>query len=322
MKFASSIIAALVVADQVSAFAPLSPLRQSFRSGFTHRFVADVPTPPPPSNDGLPVVQQNSYGQPSDVRYSDFLKLVNGDRIEKVTFSSDGTQLLGVDVDGVRLKIEALPNDPDLLTQLTNHKVRFAFQRVICSGWNLCSHSPRTVDILQFQVDVTVLPAQQASGLGELAQSLIFPAILFAGLFFLSRRAGGGMGGPMGGGPGNPMGFGKAKSQIQMVPDTGVTFDDVAGCDGAKLELAEVVDFLKKPEAYTQNGCRIPRGVILDGPPGKCPFRTSAGLLLKHLHSTAPVNLTDVETIRDWKDSFGESSSRRSWSALHQYQWK
>ena len=56
-----------------------------------------------------------------------------------------------------------------------------------------------------------MLPQQEASGLGELAQSLIFPAALFAGLFFLSRRAGGGMG-PMGG-PGNPMGFGKSKAQ-------------------------------------------------------------------------------------------------------------
>ena len=73
---------------------------------------------------------------------------------------------------------------------------------------------------------------------------------------------GGGMGG------GNPMQFGKAKAQIQMIPDTGVNFDDVAGCDGAKLELAEVVDFLKQPEVYNANGCRIPRGVILDGPPG------------------------------------------------------
>merc|ERR1712157_408366 len=95
--------------------------------------------------------------------------------------------------------------------------------------------------------------------------SLIFPVLLFAGLFFLSRRAGGG-GGPTGMGPGN--GFGKAKAQVQMVPDTGVSFDDVAGCDGAKLELAEIVDFLKQPEAYTANGCKIPRGVTLDGPPG------------------------------------------------------
>merc|ERR1719148_308465 len=75
----------------------------------------------------------------------------------------------------------------------------------------------------------------------------------------------GGMGG-MGGQ--NPMAFGKSKSQVQMIPDTGVTFDDVAGCDGAKLELVEVVDFLKQPELYNANGCRIPRGVILDGPPG------------------------------------------------------
>jgi cell division protease FtsH len=117
------------------------------------------------------------------------------------------------------------------------------------------------------QVDVTVLPQQEANGLGELAQSLLFPAALFAGLFFLSRRAGG-AGGPGGGGPGGQMGFGKSKAEIQMVPDTGVTFDDVAGCDGAKLELAEVVDFLKQPESYTKSGCRIPRGVILDGPPG------------------------------------------------------
>ena len=133
-----------------------------------------------------------------------------------------------------------------------------------------------------------MLPAQQASGLGELAQSLIFPAILFAGLFFLSRRAGGPMGGGMGG-PGNPMGFGKSKAQIQMVPDTGVTFDDVAGCDGAKLELAEVVDFLKKPEAYTKNGCRIPRGVILDGPPG-----TGKTLLAKAVAGEAGVPFISI----------------------------
>jgi cell division protease FtsH len=137
---------------------------------------------------------------------------------------------------------------------------------------------------------VTVLPAQEASGLGELAQSLIFPAALFAGLFFLSRRsgAGGGAGGGMGGGN-NPMGFGKSKAQVQMVPDTGVTFDDVAGCDGAKLELEEVVDFLKQPEAYTKNGCKIPRGVILDGPPG-----TGKTLLAKAVAGEAGVPFISI----------------------------
>merc|ERR1711966_431176 len=126
------------------------------------------------------------------------------------------------------------------------------------------------------------------NGLGELAQSLIFPAVLFAGLFFLSRNAGGGMGGGMGG-PGNPMGFGKSKAEIQMIPDTGVTFEDVAGCDGAKLELAEVVDFLKQPEVYSANGCRIPRGVILDGPPG-----TGKTLLAKAVAGEAGVPFISI----------------------------
>ena len=55
-------------------------------------------------------------------------------------------------------------------------------------------------------------------------------------------------------GPGNPMGMGKSKAEIQMMDDTGVSLEDVAGCDGAKLELAEVVDFLKQQEVYSKNG--------------------------------------------------------------------
>jgi len=132
---------------------------------------------------------------------------------------------------------------------------------------------------------VTVLPAQQSSGLLELLQNLLFPVALLAGLFFLSRRAfGGGFGGAN-----NPMGFGKSKAQVQLIPDTGVTFDDVAGCDGAKLELAEVVDFLKQPEAYTKNGCKIPRGVILDGPPG-----TGKTLLAKAVAGEAGVPFISI----------------------------
>lgn len=242
MKFSAlAVIASFLAANDagVSAFAPPRAPFSTGRVSTVSMAMDDVP-PPPQSSTAveLPVIQSKG-GAPVDVRYSDFLKLVNGDRIEKVTFSADGTQLLGVDTDGTRIKLEALPNDPDLLSQLTAHKV-----------------------------DVTVLPSNEAAGgLGELAQSLILPAALFAGLFFLSRRAGGGGMGPMGG-PGNPMGMGKSKAEIQMIPDTGVNFEDVAGCDGAKLELAEVVDFLKQPEVYSKNGCRIPRGVILDGPPG------------------------------------------------------
>lgn len=74
----------------------------------------------------------------------------------------------------------------------------------------------------------------------------------------------------MGGGPGgmNPMNLGKSTAKFQMEPDTGVKFPDVAGCDEAKGELVEVVDFLKNPEKYAKLGAKIPRGVVLEGPPG------------------------------------------------------
>merc|ERR1719226_300581 len=64
------------------------------------------------------------------------------------------------------------------------------------------------------------------------------------------------------------MDAGKSRSKIQMEPQTGVTFNDVAGAAGAKLELTEVVDFLKEPAKYSKLGAKIPKGVIMEGPPG------------------------------------------------------
>ncbi|XWS14385.1 hypothetical protein CRYUN_Cryun35bG0004700 [Craigia yunnanensis] len=63
-------------------------------------------------------------------------------------------------------------------------------------------------------------------------------------------------------------GFWTTKSKFQEVPETGVTFADVAGADQAKLELQEVVDFLKNPDKYTALGAKIPKGCLLVGPPG------------------------------------------------------
>jgi len=64
-----------------------------------------------------------------------------------------------------------------------------------------------------------------------------------------------------------PFDIGKTKSMVEM-KETGVTFADVAGCDGSKLELQEVVDFLKNPEKYEAVGAKAPRGVLMEGPPG------------------------------------------------------
>ena len=91
------------------------------------------------------------------------------------------------------------------------------------------------------------------------------PMIIMIGLMvYLASKM---VGGSPGGGPGNIFGFGKSRvNKIDKKPD--VKFDDVAGVDGAKEELKEVVDFLKNPEKYTKAGARVPKGVLLLGRPG------------------------------------------------------
>ena len=70
------------------------------------------------------------------------------------------------------------------------------------------------------------------------------------------------------GGAGSPMAFGRSRGRLYAEEGPGVTFDDVAGIDEAVEEVREVVDFLKSPDKYQRLGGRIPKGVLLVGPPG------------------------------------------------------
>jgi len=133
-------------------------------------------------------------------RYSEFINAVQAGKVERVRFSKDGSQLQLTAVDGRRALV-VLPNDPDL------------------------------VDILAKNgVDISVSEGEQQGNYVALLGNLLFPVIAFAGLFFLFRRSGGGQGGAGGpmGGMGGPMDFGKSKSKFQEVPETGITFADVA----------------------------------------------------------------------------------------------
>lgn len=96
------------------------------------------------------------------------------------------------------------------------------------------------------------------------------PFILLIGIWlFFMRKMSGGMGGS-GGGPGQIFSIGKSKAKLfdQKENKTRTTFKDVAGLEGAKEEVQEIVDFLKKPDKYTKLGGKIPKGALLVGPPG------------------------------------------------------
>jgi AFG3 family protein len=101
---------------------------------------------------------------------------------------------------------------------------------------------------------------------GILSWLLPFIIIIAIWLFILNRMRPGGLGGGTGGG-GNIFEFGKAGSALKE-EKTNVTFEDVAGLEEVKVEVREIVDFLKNAGKYTRLGAKIPKGVLLIGPPG------------------------------------------------------
>jgi len=175
--------------------------------------------------------------------YSTFLDAVEAGQIEKVSLASDGKQVLSIDKDGNRHESLLLPGESaNLIKLLTSKNVVFAVQ------------AP---------------PEPSAGGaIAGVLANLAFPIVIIGGLLFLQRRNGGGGLPGGGGGPMNPMNLGKSKSKIEMEPETGVTFKDVAGCEGSKQELMEIVEFLKNPAKYSALGAKIPRGAVMEGPPG------------------------------------------------------
>ena len=112
-------------------------------------------------------------------------------------------------------------------------------------------------------VEFAAAPPKRPNFFTTLLSWVVPPLIFILVLQFFARRQMGG------GGAQGALSFTKSKARV-YVPDeeSRVTFADVAGVDEAKAELAEIVDFLKKPERYTAIGARIPKGVLLVGPPG------------------------------------------------------
>ncbi len=166
------------------------------------------------------------------LKYSEFINQVQNNQIDRVSISADRSEAQIPNPQGGQPLLVNLPNDPELINILSEKGV-----------------------------DIAVLPPTDDGFWFRALSSLFFPILLLVGLFLLLRRAGGGPGS-------QAMNFGKSKARVQMEPQTQVTFADVAGIEQAKLELAEVVDFLKNADRFTAIGAKIPKGVLLVGPPG------------------------------------------------------
>ena len=128
--------------------------------------------------------------------------------------------------------------------------------------------------------DLIIVSATEKDWGGEIISWVFFLGIMVLIWVFVMRRMGGG------GGPGGQI-FNIGKSRAQLFDggkSTNITFDDVAGLEGAKEEVEEIVDFLKNPKKYTELGAKIPKGALLVGPPG-----TGKTLLAKAVAGEAKV---------------------------------
>jgi cell division protease FtsH len=135
------------------------------------------------------------------------------------------------------------------------------------TGDRFTSYSPEDPhmidDLLKNHVEVKVQPPEQQSLWMQILISW-FPMLLFIGVwvFFIRQMQGGGAGGR------GAMSFGKSKARLLEEDQVKVTFADVAGCDEAKEDVSEMVDFLKDPSKFQKLGGKIPRGALMVGPPG------------------------------------------------------
>ncbi|ASL25541.1 ATP-dependent zinc metalloprotease FtsH [Azotobacter chroococcum] len=198
------------------------------------------------------VTVMNNFTNPSEpqtLNYSDFIQQVKDGKVERVTV--DGYIISGQRIGGDNFKtIRPAIQDGGLIGDLIDNNVQIEGKQ----------------------------PEQQSIWSQLLVASFPILVIIAVFMFFMRQMQGGA------GGKGGPMSFGKSKARLLSEDQVKTTFADVAGCDEAKEEVSELVEFLRDPGKFQRLGGRIPRGVLMVGPPG-----TGKTLLAKAIAGEAKV---------------------------------
>ncbi|MCU1718810.1 ATP-dependent zinc metalloprotease FtsH [Pseudomonas sp. 5P_3.1_Bac2] len=198
------------------------------------------------------VTVMNNFSSPSEsgkLNYSEFIQQVQSGGVKKVTV--DGYVISGTRVDGSSFEtVRPAIQDNGLIKDLMDNNVEIVGKQ----------------------------PEQQSIWTQLLVASFPILVIIAVFMFFMRQMQGGA------GGKGGPMSFGKSKARLLSEDQVKTTFADVAGCDEAKEEVGELVEFLRDPGKFQRLGGRIPRGVLMVGSPG-----TGKTLLAKAVAGEAKV---------------------------------
>jgi cell division protease FtsH len=188
-----------------------------------------------------------------EITYSEFLQEIDGGRVSSVQFT----------------------NDSNLVTNAINYKRKDGTSGVVYGP-----QDDKLVDVLVSKnVQITRDKPESGISLGVILLNFL-PVLLIIGFWiFIMRQMQGGGGGAKG-----AMSFGKSRAKLQGEDQVKITFADVAGCDEAKDEVSELVEFLRDPSKFQRLGGKIPRGVLMVGPPG-----TGKTLLAKAIAGEAKV---------------------------------
>ncbi len=203
----------------------------------------------------------NFGGNSSNITENEFKEMVLNNYVEEVVVISNRKEVRvtltqkATELDQFKKKIKT-----PLLASAQNRGPHFTFKYFSEDGFYADLKEYSTTNNLKYNVTT------EEDWFGGLV-GLLFPILIIIAIWmFLMKRMSGGAGG---GGPGQIFSIGKSKAQLfDKENGTKTTFKDVAGLEGAKEEVQEIVDFLKKPQKYTDLGAKIPRGALLVGPPG------------------------------------------------------